>query len=364
MSMPETQRATADRASEETAAATTDAPVTEMRPLAREVLDRGWYPVDLVILAYLVMTGLLILFSPFGEEAKTSYVALHFVFLAGVLLMHFANRRAPWPLHFFRHAYAFVSLPFFYDSVQHLNRLTTSRYFDGWLVKQEQLIFGCQPSQILYSALPSIVLSEFLHLTYLAYVLLTPVVALTLYFSRRFENLKEFATTVMGTFFFCYVIFTVFPVRGPFYYFGPIDPYAKGLLFPQVVHNLLMRAASVGTAFPSSHVAASVAIWLVSRRYLRRLSHVILVIAIGIFVGTVYGGFHYAVDALAGVVVGVACGLLGPKLHAWIRTLPGMALPAAEAAVRLPRPRRLWHRVSALTKRDAVTRRDFVDGID
>jgi membrane-associated phospholipid phosphatase len=183
------------------------------------------------------------------------------------------------------------------------------------------------------------------------------VVALTLYFSRHFEELKEFATTVMATFFFCYVIFTIFPVRGPFYYFGPIDPYAKGLLFPQVVHKLLLRAASVGTAFPSSHVAASVAIWLVCRRYLRRLSHAILVIAIGIFVGTVYGGFHYALDALAGVAVGIACGLLGPKLHAWIRTLPGMALPVAEAAVCFPRPRRLWQRVPALVKRVSVTRR-------
>jgi membrane-associated phospholipid phosphatase len=31
--------------------------------------------------------------------------------------------------------------------------------------------------------------------------------------------------------------------------------------------------------------------------------------------GTVYGGFHYVVDAAAGALVGVLAGVLGPQLH-------------------------------------------------
>ncbi|GAF87474.1 unnamed protein product, partial [marine sediment metagenome] len=65
----------------------------------------------------------------------------------------------------------------------------------------------------------------------------------------------------------------------------------------------------------SSHVAAITCVWLVSRRSLGRLSWIVLTIAVGIFIGTVYGGFHYAVDAVAGVLVGLALGAQGPRIH-------------------------------------------------
>jgi len=333
------------------------------KPLAR-VIDRGWYPADLLLFAYLVGTSLLMIFSPLGKDAGLKNFVFHFLLLGTVLLLHYARRNSPWPFHFFRHAYALMSLPFLYNTVQYLSRLTTERYFDDWIVGKEFVLFGCQPSQILYSAIPSIALSEFLHLAYLAYVLLTPLVALTLYFTKRYEPLKEFTTTVMATFLFCYAVFTVFPVRGPFYYFGPIDPQAKGVLFPRLVHGMLTRAASVGTAFPSSHVAGSVAIWIVARRYLPRLSHGLLVIAAGIFFGTVYGGFHYALDALSGVAVGVFFGLLGPKLHAWIRRIPGLAQSAAESVVLAPAPRLSYERAAGSISRARVARRKLRDDAD
>jgi len=306
--------------------------------------DRGWYPADLVMLAYLAVTGILAVCSPFPWKDKQHFILLQSVFLAVVVLLHYARRNAPWPLHFFRHAYALLSLPFLYKSVPQVSRLTSPGYFDDWVVHQEWRIFGCQPSQILHSAIPWMIFSEFLHLTYLSYMLLVPVVALTLYLRRRFAALMEFTTTVLATFLFCYAVFAIFPVRGPFYYFGPIDPQLKGVIFPQMVHRML-QSASIGTAFPSSHVAAAVSIWLVGRRHLPKFAPVLFVIAVGIFVGTVYGGFHYAVDAIAGLAVGVGFGLLGPRLHAWICRLIGLAQTAAESMVlvtspQIPIPRR------------------------
>ena len=364
MSITEVRREAPEEAGEETpaiVAARKRSRGRETGPARRSETDRGWYPADLVILAYLAVTGVLVIASPTRWAAKETYAGVHFVFLAAVLLLHYVRRSSSQPLHFVRHAYAFASLPFFYWSVEQFHRLLVSGYFDNWIVGKESLIFGCQPSQILHSAIPSIALSEFLHLSYLVYLLLVPGVALILYFSKRFAALKEYTTTMMATFLFCYAIFTIFPVRGPFYFFGPIDPNAKGVLFPQIVHRLLLRSASVGTAFPSSHVAAAVTVWIVSRRYLRRFSYGVLVIVVGIFVGTVYGGFHYALDALCGLAVGIAFGLLGPKLHAWICTLTGLAQSAAESVARTPSASFSLRRAHAPAKHAAIARRGLLD---
>jgi membrane-associated phospholipid phosphatase len=240
-----------------------------------------------------------------------------------VALLRFAPRDGHPAWRFVRHWYFFIGLPFLYGSVRYLNRLLTMRFFDGDIVRIEQGIFGVQPSQVLHELLPFAPLSEFLHLSYLLYLTLVPLVGFPLYFQRRWEAYREFAITALGTYLFCYLIFILIPVRGPFHFFGPLDPPPVGGFFASLTHGMLHGVSSVGTAFPSSHVAAAVAIWMISRRYQQWISKVVWVVAAGILVGTVYGGFHYAVDALGGLLIGVVAGWVGPRLHAGLRRVVG-----------------------------------------
>jgi membrane-associated phospholipid phosphatase len=109
-------------------------------------------------------------------------------------------------------------------------------------------------------------------------------------------------------------------VRGPYYTFPPVD--APGTIFPELVHATLDRGAAVGTAFPSSHCAAAVVVAILAWRFAPRgLAMAITVISSGIVLATVYGGFHYAIDAVAGLVIGLAMGNLGPRLHGWLSRL-------------------------------------------
>src|SRR6185503_2069928 len=66
---------------------------------------------------------------------------------------------------------------------------------------------------------------------------------------------------------------------------------------------LLDRGDSWGAAFPSSHVAASVVATGMALRYWRALGLVLLPFTAGLILAVVYGQFHYAVDALAGLIV-------------------------------------------------------------
>src|SRR5207237_54408 len=60
---------------------------------------------------------------------------------------------------------------------------------------------------------------------------------------------------------------------------------------------------SLGAAFPSSHVAAAVVAAVCALRYWRRLGLVLTPFTLGLVLSVVYGQFHYAVDAVAGLIV-------------------------------------------------------------
>ena len=83
-----------------------------------------------------------------------------------------------------------------------------------------------------------------------------------------------------------------------------------------VVLHLLAAGSSRGTAFPSSHIAASVVASLCALQSGRRTGIAVSVLTAGLTAATVYGGFHYAVDAGAGLVVGVATWLLSRRVWA------------------------------------------------
>ena len=284
---------------------------------------RGYYPTDVVMLFYLLLAGIALLVSPLRFPERPGLAAAYYGLLLLVALLRFAPRTGHPVWLFLRHWYFFLSLPFLYGSVSYLNRLLTMRYFDSEVARIDQVIFGVQPSQVLHGLLPFAPLSEFLHLSYLLYLGLVPLVGMTLYLRGRRKAYREFATTALLVYLSCYLLFILIPVRGPFHFFGPLDPLPVGSFFASLVSGMLHSGSSAGTAFPSSHVAAAVAIWIVSRRYQRWISKIVGVLVAGIFVGTVYGGFHYAVDAVAGLAMGILLGVYGRRIHVMLERVTG-----------------------------------------
>jgi membrane-associated phospholipid phosphatase len=107
----------------------------------------------------------------------------------------------------------------------------------------------------------------------------------------------------MVAFYACYALFLVFPVAGPRYSFPEPQGVAKEVLPAVLARLLLERGAAWGTAFPSSHVAAALVATVSAGLAWRGLGLVLLPLAVALSLGTVYGQFHYAVDALAGAFV-------------------------------------------------------------
>ena len=63
----------------------------------------------------------------------------------------------------------------------------------------------------------------------------------------------------MTTFVLCYLIFIFFPVAGPYYMFPRPAAWFLDNPAARLVYDTLAEGSSYGAAFPSSHVAASLA---------------------------------------------------------------------------------------------------------
>src|SRR5207244_11745606 len=79
-------------------------------------------------------------------------------------------------------------------------------------------------------------------------------------------------------------------------------------------HWIADGGGSLGTAFPSTHVAGAVTFaWIAWRFWSREVALGVTLLAVGIMAAAVYTQNHFAVDSLAGALLGLALqGLVVP----------------------------------------------------
>ncbi len=213
-----------------------------------------------------------------------------------------------------REVYPVILLLLFYGEIDILNaggvpiRDTTVQ---GW----EAALFGGQISQTLWRDYPSRLASTVLHAAYWSYylLLLLPV----LYFAARKEwfSLHRTMYQVIFTLLACYLVFLFWPVVGPYYEFARPDAWFLDNGPARLVYATLASGSSYGAAFPSSHVAATIAATSGAWRGSRRLGMLMAIPAMLLTISVVYCQFHYGVDAVAGVGVGCVVWWVGGKYH-------------------------------------------------
>jgi membrane-associated phospholipid phosphatase len=242
---------------------------------------------------------------------------------AGVLGLIAWTWRAPdgaRAQRFLRDWLPLLALPLLYASIPAtaVRREMVDVTVQGW----DRALFGTDPARTLAGALPSAFLSEVLHAAYLSYYIVIYLPPLLMYLRGDLEAFRDtmFAFTVAMT--ICFAAFCVFPVAGPRYEWPAPGGVPQGPIRSLVLF-ILEGGSSRGTAFPSSHLAIALSVGLSSFRWSRRLGLGVLAVTLLLGLGAVYGGFHYAVDMLAGGVVGVLS-VAGPG---WPRSKQ-MAAPA------------------------------------
>jgi membrane-associated phospholipid phosphatase len=166
---------------------------------------------------------------------------------------------------------------------------------DGW--------HGRAAIEWLGAAIPTL-----LEAAYLSVYVVGPLAVGALYLFHRREEVDRLWLAFLLGLLFSYVQFPFWPSEPPRTVFPDVD--LPGILTPLRQLNLFL-VGSYGihsSVFPSAHVSGAVSGALMLRRVMpeRRLAgDAALILAVLIAVATVYGRYHYVVDALAGAAVGV-----------------------------------------------------------
>lgn len=217
--------------------------------------------------------------------------------------------------------------PFLYVELRWLIPGLGRPHADAIVMRWEGAFFPSHPAATWALAMPYRALSELLHFAYASYYLLVLVPPILLLARGR---RREYAATMLAlavVYGLCFLTYLLFPVDGPRYLVGaaaaPDGPVRSFVL------HLLAAGSSRGTAFPSSHVAASLVASLCALRFQRPVGLVVAVLTMGLALATVYGGFHYLVDVLAGAIVGGGAWLIASVLCRALSTPDAQSASAA-----------------------------------
>jgi membrane-associated phospholipid phosphatase len=255
--------------------------------------------------SYLAITAALIAILGTTVPGRVWLVVVHLTLSASLLILNRA-RRPGGILRVIRDWHPLVLFPFLYKEVEWLAPVLGDWRLTAAIPAWESALFAGQPSLYLSERLPFVPLSEYLHFCYLAYAIVIPSVAAYWYVSGRQaafgELLLLLATVLLGS----YLFFILLPVDSPYYRSPRLGPPLSGHLFFDLVHQISARGGARGGAFPSAHVSGAVVVSLVAWRHQRRLAYLLVPITGGVMIATVYGRFHYVLDAFAGAALASA----------------------------------------------------------
>ncbi len=266
----------------------------------------GWRLVDRLLAGYGLIVASVAL-TRLDHQGAGNILAAHL----GLVLLAFLAARAPTTglSGVLRASYPVFILTGLYASLDILIGRGAPTW-DAPLLALEESIFGNQPARDWWRASPSAFWSTVLHAAYFSYYFIVPLPVLVLLLQRRGREVEPYLNGVVATFLTCYLIYLFFPVSGPYYQWPHPDGAFVDNAPARWVYAALAQGSSYGAAFPSSHVAATVAATIGAWAASRTLGVVLAVPTLLLTVGVVYTQMHYVVDSAAGVLVGIAVPLL------------------------------------------------------
>ena len=280
-------------------------------------------PLDKLVVLYTICSaGILIgqsvtrLGKPMAPTEIVWLLLAHVLLLMLVGLATEARRQSKARGSMLADWYPFFVFTAVYASIGLLNgpRASAGGSYDGVIQQWEVATFGRQLAHDWSRNAPRPALSWALGIPYLLFfpaVILAPA---ALWWRGHRARARQTIFGITLVFLTCYLLFLVFPVAGPSYLWGWPTP-GLGSDFPtRMVRQLIDDGDSWGTAFPSSHVAASMIAVLLALKHWRALGWLLFPLAAAIVIGVVYFQVHYAMDALAGLVIALMALWATPRL--------------------------------------------------
>jgi membrane-associated phospholipid phosphatase len=262
-----------------------------------------------LLAAYLIYTSALALAFPLDGGQRARVLAANGVVLLVYAALRAASRRSKGGLITVLRDWAPLAVMILcYHEMGWFARAQSTHALETvWVAWDRTLLYGWG----LKAAIESLggVAVAVLELAYLLVYALPVFMMAMIYGHRRQDRADEYLTIYILGLCLAYGQFPFWPSEPPRTVFPgqdlpdiitPIRRFTLWMLSSQGIHT---------SVFPSAHVSGAVAAALAARRIFRDkpwLRRGVPVYAALVTVATVYGRYHYAVDAVAGIAVGAA----------------------------------------------------------
>ncbi len=267
---------------------------------------RRTYPVDTLLSVFnLLMAGIWL-----TGVAAWAYAPILVAVHAGAAALPWLLRRVESPsrpVWALRRLYPMVWLLAFWTEVDLVRRQLGDGAYDTWVIGLEDAVLGIHLHEVWMPSMHALWFSELMYAAYFGYYLTLVIPVLWLLARRSEAVVMDALFRMMATFTVCFLLYALWPVDGPRHVTAIFDgPNARGVFYRLVDFVAVKNGSSLGAAFPSSHVAGAFTVAWVARRYMPRWAYWILLLeAVGVFLSTFYTQQHYAIDAVAGVMLAV-----------------------------------------------------------
>jgi membrane-associated phospholipid phosphatase len=216
--------------------------------------------------------------------------------------------------HFWRHWYPHLFFLFCFEELGKLVHLVSPNWQDAKLIAADYWLTGAHPTLWLEQFVTP-ARNEFMQFAYLTYFTYLLVLGGSLYYRRDWRGYWAVMTYSAVGYAIGYVIAILFPIESPWFSMaGAWRGALQGGAITRTINFIEHFGRVRGAAFPSEHVAGSVAALWGAWRHRRGLFWMMTPLVLCMCVSTVWGRYHYVVDVFAGMLTGT----LGYVIGDWI----------------------------------------------
>jgi len=215
---------------------------------------------------------------------------------------------------FWRHWYPHLFFLFCFEELAKLVHLVNLSWEDAKLIAFDHWVTGVHPALWLeqFSTPLRNDFFQFAYITYFTYLL---IVGAVLYHRHDWKAYWAAMTYSAAGYVIGYVVAMLFPIQSPWFTMaGMWHGNLRGGPFTAAIGFIEHFGRVRGAAFPSQHVAGTVAALWAAWRHRRWLFWTLLPLAVCMCVATVWGRYHYVADVLAGIASGTLGYVIGSRL--------------------------------------------------
>lgn len=259
-------------------------------------------PINLLLIIYLIFLSLYIINSK--NQKKFIFLILNgaIISIISIFSLNKEIGNFVW--------LGLILLPLFYHETGLITQKPNKKIYDSEFIQFEKNYFSKVMDFHKKNRANNFYLSEYLHFCYLCFYIFIYGVPLYFYMEHNYRFFNQCTFAILFTLLAGYATHAIIPVYGPRNIFPQITDKRSNGVFFKLVHKVLSKGSTPGTAFPSGHTSSATIVLLITWYLGTPLFYLLLPFGLGLIISTIYGRFHYVSDVVIGIGYAIMAFLL------------------------------------------------------